>query len=127
MIHKPQQGLQSFLIGEEVKRLGFSRPEESFYEVIDPENSLARSLVTGEEVNLEGSYFLSINQANDLPEPIDLELAKESDVYIHAHTGIHYQVAQKQKDLDTLNLINLESGEQSLFPRFGLAQFYKND
>ncbi|MDD7986834.1 hypothetical protein PQO01_17930 [Lentisphaera marina] len=37
---KPQQGLSSFKVGDEVKRLGFSLPEESFYEVINPDEHL---------------------------------------------------------------------------------------
>ena len=62
MFPKPQQGLENFNKGQEVKRLGFSRPEESYYEVIDPRKNLARSLVTGEENELTGSYFLLIEE-----------------------------------------------------------------
>jgi hypothetical protein len=55
---KPPQGLSNFKIGDEVKRLGFSLPEESFYEVINPNEDLVSSLVSGEEACLSGSYFL---------------------------------------------------------------------
>jgi len=122
---KPQLGLSNFAVGSEVKRLGFSRPEDSFFEVIEPKSSLARSLVTGEEVQLSGSYFVTIDEAEQLPEAKDLEKAQAGEVYHHAFTGIDYQVAQTQADPDTLSMINLETGDQSLFPRLGNAQFYK--
>lgn len=96
---KPQQGLSSFKVGDEVKRLGFSLPEESFYEVINPDEHLVRSLVSGEEACLSGSYFLSLEEAELLPdEAIDLENAEAGESYYHAHTGITYQVAHKQVD-----------------------------
>ncbi|EDM27444.1 hypothetical protein LNTAR_05011 [Lentisphaera araneosa HTCC2155] len=123
---KPHQGLSQFNAGDEVKRLGFTLPEESYYEVIEPNNDLVRSLVTGEESCLSGSYFLSLEDAELLPEQaIDLEEAEAGETYYHAHTGITYQVAQNQANSDTVNMINLESGDQSLFPRLGNAQFYK--
>jgi hypothetical protein len=124
---KPQQGLSSFKLGDEVKRLGFSLPEESFYEVINPSEDLVRSLVSGEEACLSGSYFLKLEEADLLPnEAIDLENAEAGETYYHAHTGITYQVAQKQGNPETVSMINLDSGDQSLFPRIGNAQFYQS-
>ncbi|WDE97952.1 hypothetical protein PQO03_19175 [Lentisphaera profundi] len=123
---KPHQGLKDFHVGDEVKRLGFTLPEESFYEVIEPEKHLVRSLVTGEEVELSGSYFLKLEEAELLPsETVDLEDAKIGEIYYHAYTGISYQVAQLQSNADTVTMINLESGDHSLFPRFANSQFYK--
>ena len=124
---KPKQGLSSYSSGDEVKRLGFSRPEDSFFEVVEAETSLARSLVTGEEVQLSGSYFVSLEEAEQLPEANDLENALPGEVYYHAFTGVDYQVAQTQGDADTVSMINLETGDKSLFPRLGNAQFYKQE
>ena len=122
---KPQQGLTTFSVGSEVKRLGFSRPEDTFFEVIEPKTSLARSLVTGEETQLSGSYFVTVIDAEQLPDAQDLENAQPGEIYHHAFTGIDYQVAKTQKEIDTISMINLETGDQSLFPRLGNAQFYK--
>ena len=122
---RASRGLNLYNSGNEVKRRDFSRPQDFSFEVIDPKSSLARSLVTREEAQFSGSYFVSVEEAEPLHDAQDLALP--SEVYHHAFTGFDYQVAQTQSDADTISMIYLETGDQSLFPHLANAQFYKVD
>ena len=122
----PFRNLSTFKQGDEVRHMGIAhRTDDCHFEVIDPKQGIARSLMTGDDFLFNEGYFIKLTDLNKLPDTEDLKNAQKGDVYKNILDGTEYCVVSE--DDHTVKLVETESGQLRLHSKIGSEIFYKID
>ncbi len=122
---EPLKDLKLFPPGAEI--IDLKRAQSGYdchFEVVDNEQGVIRSLMTGEDEFREDGYFMLISDYENFPKDLSFTDAKKGDLYKNLIDGSRYEVLEAD-DAYLVKLIELESEEIRFISRLGGCFFVK--